>query len=266
MVSLGQHADVDVGDMLDQLASDARTRSILLYIESIESPRKFMSAARAAARNKPVIVVRAGRARAAAQPADADRVYDAAIARAGMLRVGTLQQMFLAAETLARFRANRSEQLAILTNGSGAGVLAADAAAQAGVRLCTLQPETLQRPAAAAGAAAASRQRRCTCPAMPRPRPTCRRCRCWPNDAAAPALLLIHAPSAVVPSAQIARALLPLAQQTPPRLMGCWLGPCGGGRGAPRVPAGRHRQPTPRRKRRCARSRCWSTTVATRRS
>ena len=165
MVSLGQHADVDAGDMLDLLASDSRTRSILLYLETVESPRKFMSAARAAARNKPVIVVRAGRA-APGQSADADRVYDAAFARAGMLRVGTLQQMFLAAETLARFRTNRSEQLAILSNGSGAAVMAADAAAQAGVRLCALQPETLQRlqpllPHAALPAAPLVLARRC---------------------------------------------------------------------------------------------------------
>jgi acetyltransferase len=109
LVSLGERADVDFGDLLDHLASDARTRSILLYIESIESPRKFMSAARAAARNKPVIVVR---------PVDGPRhaggcllhrrwrsdiVFDAAIRRAGMLRVDTLQDLFMAAETLAHF-------------------------------------------------------------------------------------------------------------------------------------------------------------------
>jgi acetyltransferase len=98
MVSLGERADVDFGDLLDYLASDARTRSILLYIESIESPRKFMSAARAAARNKPVIVVKAGRAgnglKAAASHtgalAGSDVVFDAAIRRAGMLRVENL--------------------------------------------------------------------------------------------------------------------------------------------------------------------------------
>ncbi len=222
VVSLGSHADVDAADMLDQLASDARTRSILLYIESIESPRKFLSAARAAARNKPVIVVRSGRSAPGAH-ADADRVYDAAIARAGMLRVGTLQQMFLAAETLARFRTNRSEQLAILSNSSGAGVMAADAAAQAGVWLCALSAETLQRldgltvqPAAHAaplligGDAPAERYAQAL--------------QILHEDAAQPALLMIHAPSPVVPSAQIARALLPLAQQSPPRLLGCWLG------------------------------------------
>ena len=101
LVSLGDHCDVDFGDLLDYLANDARTRSILLYVESIESPRKFMSAARAAARNKPVIVVKAGRAgngvHAAASHtgalAGSDIVYDAAIRRAGMLRVDTLAQL-----------------------------------------------------------------------------------------------------------------------------------------------------------------------------
>ena len=115
MVSLGERADVDFGDLLDHLASDAHTRSILLYIESIESPRKFMSAARAAARNKPVIVVKAGRAGKGLQAAashtgalaGSDVVFDAAIRRAGMLRVDTLQDLFMAAETLARFRGNR---------------------------------------------------------------------------------------------------------------------------------------------------------------
>ena len=114
MVSLGERLDVDFGDLLDYLASDARTRSILLYIESIEAPRKFMSAARAAARNKPVIVVKAGRAgnglKAAASHtgalAGSDIVFDAAIRRAGMLRVDTLQELFMAAETLARFGSN----------------------------------------------------------------------------------------------------------------------------------------------------------------
>jgi acetyltransferase len=89
-VSLGEHMDVDFGDMLDYLATDVHTRAILLYIESIESPRKFMSAARAAARNKPVIVIKSGRSvqgqKAAASHtgalAGSDDVYNAAIARA----------------------------------------------------------------------------------------------------------------------------------------------------------------------------------------
>jgi acetyltransferase len=222
LVALGEHADVDAADLLDQLASDGRTRSILLYIESIESPRKFMSAARAAARNKPVIVVRSGHA-AAGVPADADRVYDAAIARAGMLRVGTLQQMFLAAETLARFRTNKSTQLSILSNGGGVGAMAADTAARAGVGLSALGEATLQRlhPLLAEPATAAAPLR------LGGDAPAesyAQALQLLQDDAADPALLMIHAPSAVVPSVQIAQALLPLAQQSPPRLLGCWLG------------------------------------------
>ena len=222
VVSLGHHADIDAGDMLDQLASDARTRSILLYLEAVESPRKFMSAARAASRNKPVIVVRAGRA-APGQPAEADRVIDAAFARAGMLRVATLQQMFLAAETLTRFRGNRSEQLAILGNGSGANTLAADASARAGVRLAPLQHHTLQRlqPLLARPEKTATPL---LLPGEAAPEVYAEALQALAEDPCNPALLLIHAPGAVTASAPLARALLPLAQRTPPQLMGCWLG------------------------------------------
>src|SRR5438270_1832068 len=105
-----------------------------------------MSAARAAARNKPVIVVKAGRAglgvKAAASHtgalAGSDVVIDAAIRRAGMLRVDTLQDLFMAAETLARFRGGSAAGLTLMTNGGGAGVMAADAAALAGVPLTEL--------------------------------------------------------------------------------------------------------------------------------
>lgn len=219
VVSLGRHAGVDAADLLDLLASDARTRSILLYIEAIDAPRRFLSAARAAARNKPVIVVRAGRSAAGGS----DRVYDAALARAGMLRVGTLQQLFLAAETLARFRGNQSEQLVIVSNGSGAAALAADAAAQAGLALCALQAHTLQtlqgslvRPATAGTPL--------QLPGDAPPETYAQVLQTLLDDPAAPAVLLVHAPTAAVASAAVARALLPLARATPPRLLGCWLG------------------------------------------
>jgi acetyltransferase len=150
-VSLGEHADVDFGDMLDYLATDARTRAILLYVESIESPRKFMSAARAAARNKPVIVIKSGRSaqgqKAAASHtgalAGSDAVFDAAIARAGMLRVNSCRSCSWPRRRWHRFRTNRSESLTILTNGGGAGVMAADAAAQVNVPLTELGASTL---------------------------------------------------------------------------------------------------------------------------
>ncbi len=229
-VSLGEHADVDFGDMLDYLGSDARTRAILLYIESIESPRKFMSAARAAARNKPVIVVKAGRSsqgqKAAASHtgalAGADDVFDAAISRAGMLRVHTLFQLFTAAELLARFRDNRSERLIVMTNGGGAGVMAADAAGYAKVELSALDDAMLGRldevlppnwshgnPVDIIGDAPAERYV-ATLQALLQDHGS--------------AVLFVHAPTAIVPSLEVAQALLPLARQRPPRLLGCWLG------------------------------------------
>ncbi|MFM2261653.1 MAG: hypothetical protein RI959_329 [Pseudomonadota bacterium] len=229
-VSLGEHADVDFGDMLDFLGSDPKTRAILLYVESIESPRKFMSAARAAARNKPVILVKAGRSAAGQKAATShtgalagsDEVFDAAISRAGMLRVYTLQHLFLAAELLARFRDNRSNKLIILTNGGGAGVMAADAAAVMDVELTQLSNSTLDaldavlpsnwshgNPVDIIGDAPAQRYVEAL------------RVLREERDSA---VLFVQAPTAIVPSLDVAQALLPLATQKPPRLLGSWLG------------------------------------------
>jgi acetyltransferase len=151
VVSLGDMIDVDFGDLLDYLAADTATRAILLYIESITHARKFMSAARSAARTRPVIVIKAGRfaegARAAASHtgalAGADEVYDAAFRRAGMLRVTTIEELFDAAETLGTGVAPAGDRLAILTNGGGIGVLATDALIEQGGRLAELAPATI---------------------------------------------------------------------------------------------------------------------------
>ncbi|CAG9166002.1 Peptidyl-lysine N-acetyltransferase Pat [Cupriavidus laharis] len=134
-VSLGDSADVDVADVLDYLAGDPDTQAILLYVEAIRNGRRFMSAARAAARCKPVLIVKAGRApegaKAAASHTSAlasrDDIYDAVIRRAGMLRVATTEDLFAAVETLARARPVHGDRLAIITNGGGAGVMATDA-------------------------------------------------------------------------------------------------------------------------------------------
>ena len=151
VVSLGDMADVDFGDMLDYLAADPHTRAILLYTEGITHGRKFMSAARAASRLKPVLVLKAGGSSAGARAATshtgvlagADAVYDAAFRRAGMLRVGTMAELFDAAETLALTREQVGDRLAILTNGGGAGVLATDALIAAGGRLAELSQDTV---------------------------------------------------------------------------------------------------------------------------
>jgi acetyltransferase len=122
-------ADVDFGDMLDYLANDRETKAILLCIEAVTHTRKFMSAARAAARMKPTIVVEAGRhaegARAAASHtgalAGSDAVYEAVFCRAGMLRVYSLEQLFEAVEILAMAAPPRGPRLAILTNSARNG-------------------------------------------------------------------------------------------------------------------------------------------------
>ena len=153
VVSMGDALDVDFGDLLDYFALDHRTRAILLYVESIRDARKFMSAARAAARAKPVVVVKSGRhaagARAAATHtgalAGADAVYDAAFRRAGLLRVGSLDELFSAAETLRHVRGAPGRRLGVLTNGGGVGVLAVDALADLGGTVATLSPETVAR-------------------------------------------------------------------------------------------------------------------------
>jgi acetyltransferase len=134
IVSVGDQLDVDLADLLDYFALDISTRAILMYVESIGDARKFMSAARAAARVKPVVVVKAGRkaqgAKAAATHtgalAGADAVYDAAFRRAGLVRVFDLRELFDCAETLGRKMPLSGRRLAILTNGGGIGVLAVD--------------------------------------------------------------------------------------------------------------------------------------------
>ena len=134
IVTIGDQIDVDIADLLDHFAMDHKTRAILLYIEAIKDARKFMSAARAAARVKPVVVVKSGRmaqgAKAAATHtgalAGADAVYDAAFRRAGVLRVSDLRELFDCAETLGRVGSPAGKRLAILTNGGGIGVLAVD--------------------------------------------------------------------------------------------------------------------------------------------
>ncbi|HWI81112.1 bifunctional acetate--CoA ligase family protein/GNAT family N-acetyltransferase [Ramlibacter sp.] len=230
-VSLGDCADVDFGDVLDYLASDPGTRAILMYMEAVQSARKFMSAARAAARNKPVIVVKAGRvaegARAAASHtgalAGSDTVFDAAVRRAGMLRVDTLEALFDAAETLAHVKTWRGERLAILTNGGGAGVLAADALAMGRGRMAELSPATVQA------------LDRCLPATWPRGNPVDivgdapvarygEALRIVLDAPEVDGVLFMHSPTAIVPAGEIAAACLPIVQQATKPVLACWLG------------------------------------------
>jgi acetyltransferase len=151
VISLGDMADVDFGDLLDYLAADPQCHSILLYMESVKHAPKFMSAARRAARSKPVIIVKTGRSATGARAAlshtgalaGADAAYDAAFRRAGLLRVQELDDLFGAAEMLARHPRLTGDRLAILTNGGGAGVMATDRLGDRNGTLAALSETTL---------------------------------------------------------------------------------------------------------------------------
>jgi acetyltransferase len=230
-ISLGDSADVDFGDVVDYLAGDPDTDAILMYMEDLKHARKFMSAARAAARSKPTLILKSGRApegaRAAASHtgalAGADDVYDAAIRRAGMLRVLSTEDLFDAVETLARAHPLYGERLAILTNGGGPGVMATDELVCSGGTLATLSPVTLARldellpatwshanPVDIIGDAPASRYAGALQVLL--------------GDTGSDAVLFIHAPTAIVSSVEIANALVPVARAASRNILACWLG------------------------------------------
>jgi acetyltransferase len=151
IASLGDAADIDFGDLLDYLAQDSETKSILLYIEGIRNSRSFMSGLRVAARMKPVVVIKAGRHRSGSQAAVThtgalvgdDDVFDAALQRAGVVRADSISQLFAAAQLLSASHRVGGNRLAIITNGGGPGVMATDRAADLGVEVAALSRETL---------------------------------------------------------------------------------------------------------------------------
>jgi len=232
VVSLGDMADVDLGDLLDFLADDPKTDAILLYIEGVTSARKFVSAARAAARSKPVLVVKGGRfaagARAAATHTGAmmgsDAVYEAVFRRTGLLRVDTLEELFDAAESLSRIPRLQGERLAIVTNGGGMAVLAADALAGLCGTLATLSSDTLAaldamlprnwsrtNPVDVIGDAHPERLAKATAIVA--------------ADPGVDAVLLIHCPTAVCPAQDAAAAVTrALASRGRTALLCSWVG------------------------------------------
>lgn len=149
----GQSDDLELPEILDHLASDPRTESILLYLEGLRDARGFLSSVRAAASIKPVIAVKAGRGSAAARVAkahsgaqiDGDDAFDAALRRAGVLRVRAIGDMFSAARALTAARKPRGNRLAIVTNGGGPAVMALDQAEELGIALARMAPQTEAR-------------------------------------------------------------------------------------------------------------------------
>jgi acetyltransferase len=153
VVSMGAASDVDFGEILDYLASDAQTGSILIYVEGVRKARGFMSALRAAARSKPVFVMKVGRHDAGSRAVmshtgalvGSDDVFDAALRRAGVVRVESIGGLFSAAKSLASPHRYSGNRLAIITNGGGPGVMAIDRAVDLGVSVASLSPETVEK-------------------------------------------------------------------------------------------------------------------------
>ncbi|HXE40811.1 MAG TPA: acetate--CoA ligase family protein, partial [Azonexus sp.] len=146
LISLGRSTDVDFGEILDYLIYDDKTRHILIYVEQIRNARQFMSALRSAARVKPVILLKGGRHPGNGEGVPtADAVFDAAIRRAGVVRVQNVDQLFHAAKALSTGFRPRGRQLAILTNGGGPGVMAADRAGDLGIPLTRLASDTTEK-------------------------------------------------------------------------------------------------------------------------
>jgi acetyltransferase len=220
IVSMGDMADVDVGDLLDYLAGDVNARAILMYLETIPNPRKFLSAARSAARVKPVVVIKAGRHAAAAKAAAThtgalagnDHVADAAFRRAGLLRVDGLEELFDAAETLTRVNGFNGDRLAVVTNGGGAGVLAVEGLMELGGTLAELSSATRARLDAALpptwshanpidiiGDAGAARYRAAVEAVL--------------DDPEVDALLVMNCPTALASPADAARAVIGVVQE-----------------------------------------------------
>jgi acetyltransferase len=231
MISLGDMSDVDFGDLLDYLASETATRAILLYIEGVTHARKFISAARTAARGKPIIAIKSGRsaegARAAASHtgamASGDAVYDAAFRRAGIVRVNDIDELFAAAATVARVSRPAGDRLAIVTNGGGIGVLATDALVAAGGRLAELGERTMQRldaampptwshgnPVDIVGDGGPDRYEKAL--------------RIVSEDPGVDATLVLNCPVALASELEIARTLVSVAKETGRPYVACWLG------------------------------------------
>lgn len=230
-VSVGNMLDVGVADLIDFFDTDPHTDAIVMYVESITGARQFMSAARAFTRNKPIIAYKAGRfaesAKAAASHTGAmagvDDVYEAAFARAGIVRVDEFADLLDCAELLARQKLPRGQRLAIVTNAGGPGVMAADALLQRHGTLAVLSAETLRRlddclpaawshsnPVDILGDAPPQRFADATHIAL--------------NDKCVDAMVVVLSPQAMSDPTAAAEALIQSAQATQKPVLTAWMG------------------------------------------
>ncbi len=231
IVSTGSMLDVGWGDLLDYFGDDPYTHSILVYMESVGDARSFISAAREASLNKPIIVIKAGRSEAASRAAashtgaltGSDEVLDAAFQRCGVLRVHNIADLFYMAETLSKQPRPKGPRLMILTNAGGPGVLATDSLIANGGQLATPSGESLQKldqflprhwshnnPIDLLGDAGSERYTKALEIAS--------------NDPDSDGLLVILAPQGGADPLEIAERLQPYAQASGKPLLACWMG------------------------------------------
>jgi len=230
-VSVGSMVDVGWGDMIYYLGNDPKTRSIVIYMESIGDARSFLSAAREVALNKPIIVIKPGRSAAAARAAashtgaltGSDEVLEAAFRRSGVLRVNNVADLFYMAEVLSKQPSPKGPRLTIVTNAGGPGVLATDALITGGGELAELTPETMEaynavlpptwshnNPVDIIGDASPERYAKALDIAS--------------KDPNSDGMLVILTPQAMTDPTQIAEKLKPLAKQEGKPVLASWMG------------------------------------------
>ncbi len=234
MIALGSRIDVTFADILDYLGSDPLTRSIMLYVESIKDARGFMSAARAASRNKPVLVIRPGQAldtvlgdRKLRETGDhrlVDAVYDVAFRRAGMLRVENIDGLFDAAQTLGTPRHVSGKKLAILTNGTSAGILAADRLLDGGGELAELSEKTVESIDQVLGAENWSRSNPVDIPFDSGGKAYSEVLKLLIKDRGSNGILVMHVPWTAQPDVEVAEALRDSLKRVKRMVLTAWLG------------------------------------------
>jgi acetyltransferase len=234
MIALGSRIDVSFADILDYLGSDPLTRSIMLYVESIQNAREFMSAARAASRNKPVLVIRPGQAldtvlgdlklRETGDHRLVDAVYDVAFRRAGMLRVENIDGLFDAAQTLGTPKHVFGKKLAILTNGTSAGILAADRLLSGGGELAALSDETVAALDALLGEENWSRCNPVGIPFNADVTAYTEAVKLLLKDKGSNGILVMHVPWTAQPDLEVATALRDALKRAQRMVLTAWLG------------------------------------------
>ena len=230
-ISTGNMLDVDFGDLIDYLGEDEATKSILLYIESIPDARKFMTAARAFARMKPIVAYKAGRfpesAAAAASHTGAlageDAVYDAAFERMGLSRVFNIGEIFDCADLVGRHKVPKGPRLAVLTNAGGPGVMATDALVASGGSLARLSDATLGELDASLPPQW-SRRNPVDVLGDAKSKLVAKAAQIVLRDPGVDALLVIVTPQAMTNPTAVAREICAQAASTPKPVLAAWLG------------------------------------------